>query len=159
MWAVFPVWKIICFWALSGLVTLLASFAQSYLVGNDGSHPISEAKQPCFCPVLRQPEMCNVHFGKAASFQVAGLPKSWLNGGFPADLVTNRTVLDRSLRPHLGGAAGGNRPRHNASQAVTLPTRPTIPPKLRIVCNVKHTTSFVEVPANNFVDHGQWNLE
>ena len=38
---------------LSGLVTLLESSVRSYLVGNAGSRPISEAKQPWACLVLR----------------------------------------------------------------------------------------------------------
>ena len=39
--------------SLSGLVTLLESSVRSYLVGNAGSRPISEAKQPWACLVLR----------------------------------------------------------------------------------------------------------
>jgi hypothetical protein len=38
---------------LSGLVTLLEFSVRSYLVGNAGSRPISEAKQPWACLVLR----------------------------------------------------------------------------------------------------------
>ena len=39
--------------SLSGLETLLESSVRSYLVGNAGSRPISEAKQPWACLVLR----------------------------------------------------------------------------------------------------------
>ena len=46
-----------CSWAawpqLSGLVPLRESSVRSYLVGNAGSRPISEAKQPWACLVLR----------------------------------------------------------------------------------------------------------
>ena len=38
---------------LSGLATLLEFSVRSYLVGNAGSRPISEAKQPWACLVLR----------------------------------------------------------------------------------------------------------
>ena len=38
---------------LPGLVTLLELSVRSYLVGNAGSRPISEAKQPWACLVLR----------------------------------------------------------------------------------------------------------
>ena len=39
--------------SLSGLATLLEFSVRSYLVGNAGSRPISEAKQPWACLVLR----------------------------------------------------------------------------------------------------------
>ena len=53
---------------LSGLVTLLESSVRSYLVGNAGSRPISEAKQPWACLVLRWGTTGEAHVLYSLSF-------------------------------------------------------------------------------------------
>ena len=61
---------------LSGLVTLLEFSVRSYLVGNAGSRPISEAKQPWACLVLRWGTTGEAHVlysPQISFFQVKGL--------------------------------------------------------------------------------------
>ena len=53
---------------LSGLVTLLEFSVRSYLVGNAGSRPISEAKQPWACLVLRWGTTGEAHVLYSLSF-------------------------------------------------------------------------------------------
>ncbi len=53
---------------LSGLVTLLEFSVRSYLVGNAGSRPISEAKQPWACLVLRWGTTGEAHILYSLSF-------------------------------------------------------------------------------------------
>ena len=53
---------------LSGLVTLQEFSVRSYLVGNAGSRPISEAKQPWACLVLRWGTTGEAHVLYSLSF-------------------------------------------------------------------------------------------
>ena len=62
---------------LSGLVTLLEFSVRSYLVGNAGSRPISEAKQPWACLVLRWGTTGEAHVlysKKATNYQSTSKP-------------------------------------------------------------------------------------
>ena len=64
---------------LSGLVTLLEFSVRSYLVGNAGSRPISEAKQPWACLVLRWGTTGEAHvlYSPKSTFSIENVEAGW----------------------------------------------------------------------------------
>ena len=69
---------------LSGLVTLLEFSVRSYLVGNAGSRPISEAKQPWACLVLRWGTTGEAHVLYSPTFELycSEVGCTWIYLGF-----------------------------------------------------------------------------
>ena len=69
----------LCSRLLSGLVTLQESSVRSYLVGNAGSRPISEAKQPWACLVLRWGTTGEAHvlYSPKSTFSIENVEAGW----------------------------------------------------------------------------------